>query len=48
MVIVQEVKTKKGMRKFADYPFRLYKNCPYYIPSFRSDEENIADWLSAI
>lgn len=43
MVIVQEVKTKKGMRKFADYPFRLYKNCPYYIPSFRSDEENIAD-----
>ncbi len=43
MIIVQEVKTKKGMRTFADYPFRLYKDNPCYVPSFRSDEENIAD-----
>ena len=43
MVIIREVKTKKGMRMFADYPFRLYKDNPCYVPSFRSDEENIAD-----
>ena len=43
MIIVQEVKTKKGMRTFADYPFRLYKDNPCYVPSFRSDEEKIAD-----
>lgn len=43
MIIVKEARTKKEMRIFADFPFRLYKNCPYYVPSFRSDEENIAD-----
>lgn len=31
------------MKVFADYPFRLYKNCPHYVPSFRADEEGIAD-----
>lgn len=43
MITIKEVTNKKGMRIFADYPFRLYKNCPHYVPSFRSDEENIMD-----
>lgn len=43
MIVIKEVRTKKEMRVFADYPFRLYKNCEYYVPSFRSDEENIMD-----
>lgn len=43
MIVVKEVKTKREMKVFADYPFRLYKNCPHYVPSFRADEEGIAD-----
>lgn len=38
MVVIEEVKTKRQMRKFAKYPVILYKNCPYYVPSLRSDE----------
>lgn len=40
MIEVVEVKTKKQMRIFAKYPVVLYKNCPYYVPSLRSDELN--------
>lgn len=40
MIEVVEVKTKKQMRVFAKYPVVLYKNCPYYVPSLRSDELN--------
>lgn len=40
MIIVKEVLNKKDMRSFATYPLKLYKNCPYYVPSLRSDEFN--------
>jgi len=40
MIEVREVKTKKDMRLFATYPIKLYKGCPYYVPSLRSDEVN--------
>ncbi len=40
MIEIKEVKTKKQMRVFAKYPVVLYKNCPYYVPSLRSDEIN--------
>lgn len=38
MIEIKEVKTKKDMRLFASYPIKLYKDCPYYVPSLRSDE----------
>ena len=38
MVEIKEVKTKRDLKKFAAYPVKLYKNCPYYVPSLRSDE----------
>ena len=38
MILIKEVKTKKDIKKFATYPLKLYKNCPYYVPSLRSDE----------
>lgn len=38
MIEIREVKTKGQMRKFASYPIKLYKGCPYYVPSLRSDE----------
>lgn len=40
MIEVKEIKTKKDMRLFATYPIKLYKDCPYYVPSLRSDEIN--------
>ena len=40
MIEIREVKTKKDLRKFAKYPVELYKGCPYYVPSIRSDEIN--------
>lgn len=38
MVEIKEVKTKRDLKKFAAYPVRLYRNCPYYVPSLRGDE----------
>ena len=40
MIEIREVKTKKDVRLFATYPLKLYKNCPYYVPSLRDDEMN--------
>lgn len=40
MVNVVEVKTHKQKRLFATYPLKLFKGCPYYVPSLRSDEMN--------
>lgn len=38
MIKIVEVKTKNDLRKFAKFPVELYKDCPYYVPSLRSDE----------
>lgn len=40
MIEIKEIKTKKDVRLFATYPLKLYKNCPYYVPSLRADEMN--------
>lgn len=38
MLQIREVKTKKDLKLFATYPVKLYKDCPYYVPSLLSDE----------
>lgn len=38
MIEIIEVKTKKQVRDFTFFPLKLYKNCPYYVPPFISDE----------
>ena len=38
MIEIREVKTPKEVKIFAGYPVKLYKDCPYYVPSLRSDE----------
>lgn len=38
MIEIREVRTKKDLKLFAKYPLRLYKGCPYYVPSLRGDE----------
>ena len=40
MLEIVEVKTKKQIKTFATYPLKLYKGCPYYVPSLISDEIN--------
>lgn len=38
MYIVKEVKTKKEQKQFVDFPIKLYKGCPYFVPPLYSDE----------
>ena len=40
MIEIKEIKTKKELKLFATYPVKLYKDCPYYVPSLLSDEIN--------
>ena len=38
MIEIREVTNKKELKLFATYPVKLYKDCPYYVPSLLSDE----------
>ena len=38
MVIVKEVKTKKEIKQFVNFPLKLYKNNPYFVPALYADE----------
>ena len=38
MLEIREVETKKDLKTFAKFPTKLYKDCPYYVPSLYSDE----------
>lgn len=40
MITLKEVKTKKDLKKFIEFPNDLYKDNPYYVPSLYSDEYN--------
>jgi len=37
---VVEVKTKKQLKRFVEFPYKLYAENPYWIPPLRSDEMN--------
>jgi hypothetical protein len=41
MIEIIEVKTKKQIKLFANFPSKMYKNNKLYVPSFYSDEINI-------
>lgn len=41
-VIVKEVTSKRDLRKFVDYPNRLYKDVEQFVPAFYGDD--LADW----
>lgn len=38
-----EVKTARELKKFINYPLKLYRNNPYYVPAMASDERNTLD-----
>ena len=42
MVNIIEVKTQRQRKLFADYPNKLYKDVPQFVPGFLSDDIN--DW----
>ena len=37
-IIIKEVLTKKDLKKWVDFPNKLYKNVPAYVPFLMSDE----------
>ena len=41
MIEIIEVKTKKQQRDFLDFPLKLYKNNPYFVPPLYLDEKKI-------
>ena len=40
-VQIIEVKTPKQRREFVNFPLRLYKNCPHFVPPLYGDEMKI-------
>ena len=38
MIKVLEVKSKKQIKQFVDFPIKLYKDCPYFVPPLYGDE----------
>lgn len=41
MVNVREVKTKKDIKAFIEFPLRLYKGCEYFVPLMYADEKKL-------
>lgn len=44
MLKIVEVKTKKQLKKFIMFPYKLYANNPYWIPPLRVDEMTTLRW----
>lgn len=38
MIKIVEVKTKRQQKQFIEFPLKLYKKCPYFVPPLYSDE----------
>ena len=38
MLTVKEVTTRRDMHRFVDFPLKLYKNCPQFVPPIYMDE----------
>ncbi|HHX80365.1 MAG TPA: hypothetical protein GX692_04815 [Acholeplasmataceae bacterium] len=41
MLVIKEIEKKRDIKKFVDFPNKLYKDNPYYIPPFFGDELNL-------
>ena len=38
---IKEVKNSEDLKKFIQFPRKLYKNCPYYVPALDKGEEKL-------
>lgn len=43
MIEIVEAVSKRQMKEFAKFPIKLYKDNPYYVPSFISDDVNLTN-----
>ena len=41
MVKIREVKTKKDIKEFIEFPLRLYRGCKWFVPPIYSDEKKL-------
>lgn len=41
MLTVKEVSTAKDVKEFIEFPLRLYKKCPYFVPPLYGDEKKL-------
>ena len=41
MITIKEVKTAKDIREFIEFPLRLYKDCPCFVPPLYGDEKKL-------
>ena len=41
MLTVREVKTSRERKEFIEFPLRLYKKCPYFVPPLYGDEKKL-------
>lgn len=39
MIVVKEVKSRKEIKEFINFPLKLYKDNPYFVPPLYSDEK---------
>ncbi|RJQ42067.1 MAG: N-acetyltransferase [Anaerolineaceae bacterium] len=43
-ITIQEVTNRRLLRKFVNFPFKLYRSNPNWVPPLRSDEMNTLRW----
>jgi ribosomal protein S18 acetylase RimI-like enzyme len=43
MITIKQVTNKKELRQFVTFPFKLYKNCSYWVPPLIKDEMETLD-----
>ena len=41
MITITEVKSKKEIKEFIEFPLRLYKGSPYFVPPLYGDEKDL-------
>ena len=41
---IKEVTSKRALKQFVNFPYRLYADCPYWVPSIRTNVFNTLYW----
>lgn len=41
MIEIKEVKTSRDIKEFIEFPLKMYKKCPYFVPPLYGDEKKL-------
>ena len=41
MLTIKDVSTARDRKEFIEFPLRLYKDCPYFVPPLYRDEKKL-------